>query len=164
MRPRSHANWRRPISPAVFIDANIPIYAAGRAHPQKAPCARVLMLVAERPRSFVTDAEVLQELVHRYVASGRWTLGREVLWSFAEVMRDRIEPVGAADILAAARLADRHPGISARDLVHAAVMRRVGAHRIISVDADFDRLPDITRLDPRRMDAWGGSIPLSVGR
>lgn len=151
------------MNPAVFIDANIPIYAAGRAHPQKAPCARVLMMAAEHPQSFVTDAEVLQELVHRYVASGRWALGREVLWSFAEVMRDRIEPVDATDILAAARLADRHPGISARDLVHAAVMQRVCADRIISVDADFDRLPDITRLDPLRVDAWRDSIPRSAG-
>ena len=103
------------MSPAAFIDANIPIYAAGRGSPYKAPCARVLMMAAEHPQSFVTDAEVLQELVHRYVASGRWALGREVLHGFAEVMHDRIEPVYAADIHAAARLADRHPGISARE-------------------------------------------------
>ena len=37
------------------------------------------MMAAENPLAFVTDAEVLQELVHRYVASGRWALGREVL-------------------------------------------------------------------------------------
>ena len=97
------------MSPAAFIDANVPIYAAGREHPYKAPCARVLMLAAEHPQSFVTDAEVLQELVHRYVASGRWTLGREVLFSFAEVMHDRIEPVYAKDILEAAELADPSP-------------------------------------------------------
>ena len=148
------------MSPAVFIDANIPIYAAGRAHPYKAPCARVLMLAAEHPQAFVTDAEVLQELVHRYVASGRWALGREVLWSFTEVMRDRIEPVAATDIRVAATLADHHPGISARDLLHAAVMQRVGATRIISADSDFDRLPNITRLDPLQVDAWRDSIPL----
>jgi len=152
------------MSPAVFIDANIPIFAAGRAHPHKAPCARVLLLAAEHPRAFVTDAEVLQELVHRYVASGRWAVGREVLWSFAEVMRDRIEPVAATDILAAARLADHHPRISARDLLHAAVMQRVGADRIISADADFDHLPNITRLDPLRVDAWVDSIPLPASR
>ena len=142
------------MSPAAFIDANIPIYAAGRGSPYKAPCARVLMMAAEHPPTFLTDAEVLQELVHRYVASGRWALGREVLRGFSEVMHDRIEPVYAADIQAAARLADRHPGISTRDLVHAAVMQRMGTDRIISVDTDFDRLPDITRLDPLRMDEW----------
>lgn len=150
--------------PAVFVDANIPIYAAGREHPYKAPSVRVLMLAAEHPQSFVTDAEVLQELVHRYVASGRWTLGREVLFSFAEVMHDRIEPVDAEDILEAAELADRNPGISARDLLHAAVMQRVGATQIVSVDGDFDRLPNITRLDPLHVDEWGDSLSLRAGR
>ena len=110
MLPHSLANWRRPMSPAAFIDANVPIYAAGREHPNKEPCARVLMMVAEHPLSFVADVEVLQELVHRYVASGRWALGREVLQGFADVMHDRIEPVYEEDIHFAARLADSHPG------------------------------------------------------
>ena len=152
------------MSPAAFIDANIPIYAAGRGSPYKAPCARVLMMAAEHPPAFLTDAEVLQELVHRYVASGRWALGREVLRGFAEVMHDRIEPVYAADIQLAARLADRQPGISARDLVHAAVMQRMGTDRIISVDTDFDRLPGITRLDPLRVDEWADSVRPGAGR
>ena len=149
------------MSRAVFIDANVPIYAAGRDHPNKKWCARVLMMTAEHPLAFVTDAEVLQELLHRYVASGRWTLGREVLREFAEVMRDRIEPVYAEDISEAAKLADLHNGVSARDLVHAAVMHRLGADRIVSVDADFDRLPDVTKLDPADVDLWADSIPAS---
>jgi predicted nucleic acid-binding protein len=146
------------MSPAAFIDANVPIYASGREHANKEPCARVLMAAAEHPLSFVTDVEVLQELVHRYLASGRWTLGREVLQGFAEVMYDRTEPVYEEDIHLAARLADRHPGISARDLVHAAVMQRLGADRIISVDADFDRLPGVIRLDPAHVGEWGDSV------
>ena len=91
-------------------------------------------------------------------------MGREVLQSFAEVMHDRIEPVYARDILDAAGLADRNPAISARDLLHAAVMQRLGTDRIISVDTDFDRLPDITRLDPLRVDEWGASIRPAEGR
>ena len=146
------------MSPAAFIDANVPIYAAGREHPNKEPCARILMLAAEHPRSFVTDAEVLQELMHRYLASGRWALGREVLQAFAEVMHGRIEPVYEEDIHVAARLADHYPRISARDLVHAASMQRLGADRIISADADFDHLPDLTRLNPADVGEWGDSV------
>ena len=122
------------------------------------------MLAAEQPRSFVTDAEVLQELVRRYVASGRWALGREVLHGFAEVMHDRIEPVYAADIQVAARLADHQPGISARDLLHAAVMQRVDATQIVSVVTGFDRLPAITRLDPLCVEDWGESMRLGAGK
>ena len=136
------------MSPAAFIDANVPIYASGREHPNQEPCARVLMMAAEHPLAFVTDVEVLQELMRRYIAAGRWALGREVLQDFAEVMHDRIEPVYDEDIHSAARLADSHPEISARDLVHAAVMLRLGSDRIISADADFDRLPNVTRLNP----------------
>ena len=146
------------MSPAAFIDANVPIYAAGREHVYKEPCARVLTMVAERPMSFVTDVEVLQELIHRYVASGRWFLGREVLQGFAEVMHDRIEPIYEEDIQLAANLADRHTGISARDLVHAAVMERLGANLIVSTDTDFDRIPGLKRLDPADVAAWSALV------
>ncbi len=146
------------MSPAAFIDANVPIYAADWAHPYKVPCAKSLGLVAETPISFVTDAEVLQELVHRYLAQDRWELGREVLRAFALVMQDRIEPVYAKDILAAADLADRHPGSSARDLVHAAVMLRLEVEQVVSADTDFDRLPGVTRLDPMLVGEWGSSL------
>ena len=146
------------MSQAAFIDANVPIYAAGRKHPNKEPCVRVLLMVAEHPRAFVTDVEVLQELMHRYVALDRWILGREVIQGFSEVMHDRIEPVYVEDIDLAARLADRHPGISSRDLVHAAVMRRMGVNWIVSAGTDFDRLPEITRLDPALLGEWRDSV------
>ena len=97
------------MSPAVLIDANIPIYAAGREHPNKAPCARVMLMAAQHPRSFLTDSEVLQELLHRYLSSGRWPLGRVVFQSFAEVMRDRVEPVYLEDVERAGNLADNYP-------------------------------------------------------
>ena len=96
--------------------------------------------------------------MHRYLSSGRWTLGREVVRAFAEAMSGRIEPVHAEDVVLAAELADRHPGVSARDLVHAAVMQRLGADHIISADTDFDRLEGIIRLDPARIEEWGSSI------
>lgn len=143
---------------AVFIDANVPIYAAGREHRYKESCGRILMMVAEHPWAFVTDAEVLQELVHRYVASGRWRLGREVLENFAELMHGRVEPVYGEDIRRAGQFADGHPGVSARDLVHLAVMQRLGVSRIVTADTDFDRLPEVDRLDPVDVDGWGSAI------
>ena len=151
------------MSPAVFIDANVPIYAAGGDHPLKEPCARVLRVAADDPRPFVTDSEVLQELLHRYLAQGRWELGREVIRAFAEAMQGRIEPVHSEDIIAALELADRHPGVSARDLVHAAVMQRMGTDRIISADTDFDRLDDVERLDPARIGEWQPTISTREG-
>ncbi len=146
------------MSPAAFLDTNIPIYAAGQAHEYKAPCLRVLNLAARAPRAFVTNVEVLQELMHHYLASGRWPLGREVLREFADVMARRIELVRVSDIGVASALADDHSNMRARDLLHVAVMRRLGVERIVSADRDFDRLPGVTRLDPVDVDAWEASV------
>lgn len=146
------------MSPAVFIDANVPVYAAGRDHPLKRPCARILRNAAEDPQSFVTDAEVLQELLHRYLALRRWEKGREVVRALAEILRGRIEPVLARDVLLAAQLADGNATMSARDLLHAATMRRLGVVRIISADSDFDRISGVERLDPARIAEWEPTI------
>ena len=146
------------MSPVAFIDANIPIYAAGSDHPYKEPCGQILHMVAGNPDHFITNAEVLQELLHRYLASGRWALGREVVNSFAELMQGLIEPVYAEDILLAAGLADASPEVSARDLVHAAVMRRLEVRRIISADRDFDRVDGIERLDPLHIEEWQATV------
>ena len=146
------------MSPAAFIDANVPIYAAGREHPLKEPCAQVLLLAAEYPQAFVTDAEVLQELLHRYLSLRLWPLGREAFHQFSVLMQERIEAVHVADVQQAANLADAHPELGGRDLLHAAVMQRLGLHRIISADTDFDRLPGIERLDPGQWAAWHQSV------
>lgn len=146
------------MSPATFLDANVPIYAAGRNHENKTPCARIMLMAADRPDVFVSDVEILQELMHRYMAAGRWAFGRDVLRVFVGVMRNRLEPVLVEDVEVASGLADEHRGIGARDLLHAAVMRRLGVQRIISADRDFDRLPGVIRLDPADVEAWETSV------
>ena len=142
------------MNPAAFLDANVPIYAAGRTHPFKAPCVQVLLLAAQHPHVFVTDAEVLQELLHRYLALRIWPQGREVFQRFSELMQERIEAVQAADVQCAANLADVHQGLGGRDLLHAAVMQRLGLRYIVSADMGFDQLPEVERLDPAQVASW----------
>lgn len=146
----------------IFIDANIPMYVAGRDHPLKETSTRILKLAAARPESFFTDAEVLQELLHRYLALRRtWPSGRRATIDFAELMRGRIEPIYGEDVERAASLAEKYaPPLAARDLLHAAVMLRVGTEKIATADTDFDHLaPEgIVRLDPMDVEEWGGEI------
>lgn len=142
------------MSPATFVDTNVPIYAAGRAHPLKEPCVQVLLLAAEHPQAFVTDAEVLQELLHRYLALRLWPQGREAFQRFSEILQGRVDAVQAVDVQHAAGLADTHQELGARDLLHAAVMHRLGVRRIISADKGFDQLPEIERLDPAQEPSW----------
>ena len=142
----------------VFLDTNVPIYAAGRDHPLKKPCTQILTLAAEHPRNFVSDAEVLQELIRRYIALRLWHQGREVFWRFNELMQERVEAVMPADVELAARMADAHSDLDGRDLLHAAVMHRLEIPLIISADKGFDRLTDLERLDPAQLSNWRRSL------
>ena len=139
---------------ATFIDANVPIYAAGREHPYRQPCIQVLAAVNENPDGFVTDAEVFQEIMHHYRRTQRWDAGQTVVESFAAIMHGRVSPVDIDDVLAAGRLANEHPGVSTRDLLHLAVMRRLGVVSVVTADADFGRVPGIIRLDPVDFGEW----------
>jgi predicted nucleic acid-binding protein len=52
----------------IFVDSNIPMYLLGAPHAHKVE-AQILLerLIADGQR-LVTDAEVLQEILHRYAA------------------------------------------------------------------------------------------------
>ncbi|MBI4202849.1 MAG: type II toxin-antitoxin system VapC family toxin [Chloroflexi bacterium] len=147
------------MTPASFIDANIPIYAVGRPHPLKDPCSQILLLIAQHPAAFLTSAEVLQEFIHHYLALRMWVpQGQQAFRRFSILMQERIEPVYAEDVQRAAALADAHQELAARDLLHAAVMQRLGVSRIVSADRDFDRLPGIERLDPALVATWQSAV------
>jgi len=150
------------VSPVAFLDTNVPIYAPGKAHPLKGPCFQVLLLAAEHPHIFMTDAEVLQELLHRYLALRIWPQGHEVFGRFTELMQERIETVQAAGVERAAGLADVYYELGSRDLLHAAVMERLGLRHIIFADTDFDQLTDVERLVPAKRDLARFRVVLKV--
>ena len=74
--------------------------------------------------------------------------------SFAAMIHGRVSPVTIDDVLAAGLLANTHHGLSSRDLLHVAVMHRLGVTRIVTADADFDRVPGIIRADPANDSEW----------
>lgn len=132
--------------------------AGGPAHPIKVPSLAVLSLAASRPRDFWTNAEVLQEILYRYMSLNRWAQGKIILAEFATLMRGRIEPVLPGDVELAAALVRVLPGFTARDLVHLAIMQRVGADTLVSADRGFDRAPSVRRLDPADVETWSSQV------
>ena len=76
-------------------------------------------------------------------------------------MVGRIEPIYGRDVGMAGALASRHAGLSARDLLHVAVMTRQGANQIVSADRGFDQVPGIERLDPLDLSSWRNQIELA---
>lgn len=129
----------------ILIDSNVPMYLVGAPHPHKSDAQRWLeKLVSDRER-LVTDAEVLQEILHRYVAIDR----RDAIQPAYDALLALVDQVFAIDQDAAERakrivLARR--GLSARDALHAAIMEQHEIDRILSFDSGFDMLPGITRL------------------
>jgi predicted nucleic acid-binding protein len=142
----------------ILIDANIAIYAMGREHALRQPSLRVLDLAADYPSRFFTDAEVLQELLHRSIALKRWKDSRRYFMGFLTLMDGRIEPMLTEDVETAAKLADDYDGLSARDLIHAAVMLRAGSRYIVTADGGFDSVNGIERLDPMLVDEWATTV------
>ncbi len=129
---------------SVFVDSNIPMYLVGAPHPNKdAARAALERAIADGDR-LVTDAEVMQEILHRYVAIDR----REAIGPATDALLgvvDEVLPIDAETVLAAGRLLGRSTGLSARDAVHVAVMRRHGIDDILTFDTGFDGIAGLRR-------------------
>lgn len=129
----------------ILVDSNIPMYLVGAPHPHKTDAQRLLeQLISDRQR-LVTDAEVLQEILHRYVAINR----RDAIQPAFDALLGVTDQVFAIDDQAVQRakaiVLSRH-ALSARDALHAAVMEIHGIELILSFDRGFDDLPGIKRL------------------
>ena len=110
----------------------------------KLTIAQLENLISDRQR-LVTDAEVLQEILHRYVAINR----RDAIQAAFDALLGIADEVLAIDRATAERAKEIVMGrlqMSARDAVHLAVMEQHGIKRILSLDSGFDGFPGITRL------------------
>lgn len=129
----------------ILVDSNIPMYLVGALHPHKIDAQRLLeKLIRERQR-LVTDAEVLQEILHRYVAIDRRDAIQPAFDALLGVA-DEVLPVDRKVVERAKRIVLEYQRLSARDAVHLAVMEQHGIAQILSFDAGFDGFPAITRL------------------
>jgi predicted nucleic acid-binding protein len=100
--------------------------------------------IADRER-LVTDAEVFQEILHRYTAIDR----RDAIQPAFDVLEgiaDQVFPVTLAEVERAKTIVLGRPALRARDAIHVAVMERHGVTRVMSFDSDFDRMPGLARL------------------
>ena len=134
----------------IFIDVNIPMYAAGAEHPYRKACRWVLAEIVEGNLLAVIDTEIVQEVLYRYGALGRWQLAVDMATSILDLV-PAIYPVMPNDIRRTVQLLGRYAaqGATARDLVHAAVMLNHELTTIISTDAHFDQIEGIQRIDPQ---------------
>jgi hypothetical protein len=121
------------------------MYLVGGQHPHKIDAQHLLEKFASERERLVTDAEVLQEILHRYVAINR----RDAIQPAFDALLGIVDQVIGVDLAIAEKAKQivlGFPRLSARDAIHAAVMQQHGIDEILSFDSGFDGLPGITRL------------------
>lgn len=129
----------------ILVDSNVPMYLVGAAHPHKTDAQRLLeRLISEQVR-LVSDAEVLQEILHRYAAIQRRDAIQPAFDALLGVV-DAIFPIDTNTVERAKGLVLGHTRLSSRDALHLAVMRQHGIEQILSFDKGFDGFAGITRL------------------
>jgi hypothetical protein len=128
-----------------FVDSNVPMYLVGASHAHKSGAQRLLEQLVSADERLVTDAEVLQEILHRYVALAR----RDAIQpAFAAVLAlvDEVFPIDERDAQRAKEIVLSTSELSARDAIHVAVMERHGVTSILSFDRGFDACPGVRRI------------------
>ena len=129
----------------ILVDSNVPMYLVGAEHPHKVDARRLLERAVAEKRRLVTDAEVLQEILHRFVAIDRRDAIQPCFEVLLEVV-DEVLPVDLEIVEGARDIVIGHPDLTARDAVHLAIMREHGIEQILTFDRHFDGLPGITRI------------------
>jgi uncharacterized protein len=129
----------------ILVDSNIPMYLIGSPHPHKTDAQRLLEKLIANREPLVTDAEVWQEILHRYVAIDR----RDAIQSAFDALLGIVDAVLSVDrsvVERAKQIVLGYRRLSARNAVHLAVMEQHGIRQILSFDSGFDVFPGIARI------------------
>ena len=120
----------------IFVDANVIMYAVGQPHPLQ---ELALDFFAEAERTgepLCTSAEVLQELAHVYLSSGR-TRSFDSAIALVDEAIGEVWSLEAEDVTEARQLYEQYPNLQARDLCHLASCQRRGVREIKTYDRAF---------------------------
>lgn len=131
----------------ILVDTNVIMYAAGAEHPHKAASVAFLREVADGAADAAVDAEVMQEILHRYRSIRRWAEGRRV-YDLTRAIFPIVIPITAEVLDRARRLLDGHDHLLARDALHASVALTQNLDGIVSFDRDLDGIAGVTRREP----------------
>ena len=129
----------------IFVDSNVPMYLVGASHPHKSDSQRLLENLIVNGQCLVTDAEVLQEILHRYVAIRRPEAVQPAFDALLGIVDD-VFSVEADDVQRAKEIVLGFASLSARDSLRLAIMERHRIERILSFDAGFDDFPGVSRV------------------
>ena len=120
----------------IFVDTNVFMYAVGRPHVLRTPAQDFFVESNRIGMPLCTSAEVMQELVHVYLPTGRLQTFDATLELIASAAVE-VWSLEDADVALARQLHEQHPALQARDLCHLACCRRRGVRDIKTFDQAF---------------------------
>ena len=126
----------------VFIDANIPMYAAGSGHPNKETSKKILEKISRKQIFGVTSAEVLQEILHRYQSINMLSSGIALFEAFSNII-DEVLQINFKILESAKNILSGNPNIFTRDAIHAATMEYYCIDYIATFDKHFEHFKNI---------------------
>jgi predicted nucleic acid-binding protein len=132
---------------AFFIDTAVLMYAGGASHALREPSRRIVTLIRDGQMDGVISAEVVQEILHRFLAIRRPDIG---VWMARDAL-DLFAPVLSLTHRTMDRMPDlvtRYPELAARDLVHVATCLEEGIDVIVSPDRGLDAVREVKRIAP----------------
>jgi hypothetical protein len=121
------------------------MYLVGAEHANKVEARRLLETCIHRDERLVTDAEVLQEILHRYGAIARRDAIQPAFDTILGVI-DEVFGIELQDVERAKTVMLRSDRLSARDALHVAVMERHRVTQILTFDTAFDSVPGVRRV------------------
>jgi predicted nucleic acid-binding protein len=159
-----------PVGTALFLDSNTLVYHASHDPLFGAACSRLLTRIENGEFTGYISAQVLGEMAHRLMTVEArdlfgWPnrgIANRLKRHPLEVQRlglyrrtiDEVKLIGINILGVAGLLVSEAADISAQygilsnDALIVTVMRRTGLTHLASNDADFDRVPGITRYAP----------------
>ena len=121
------------------------MYLVGNDPARKNNTQLLVQRLLRAGQRLVTDAEVLQEILHRYVSIERLDAIQPAYDTLLALV-DEVLPIDLGILERAKQIVFGYRGLGSRDAVHLAVMQQHGITQILSFDSGFDRVPGITRI------------------
>ncbi len=130
----------------MFIDANVFIHAYDSGGRQKASCLALLERIRRAEIRAQTSTLVLNEVLYYFQEDDDETAIR----IFINICRTPHLQVLGVESTCLAHVPELvRQGLTASDAYHAAVMKCNGIDTICSYDKGFDRIPSISRQEPK---------------
>lgn len=131
----------------IVVDTTVLVYAVGVDHPLRTPCRRLVEAVEAGEIVATTTVEVIQEFAHLRARRRSSTDAAELAESYADLLAPLLV-VEEPELREGLRLFERRPDLGSFDAVLAATARGAGAWALISADAAFGDVPQLSHVFP----------------